>query len=213
MNKIYLVTRPEHDDTTYYLSKWSKESINMAEEHNIKILDLQGKKANKKEVESRLRKFSPQLVVFNGHGDENTVSGHKNQPVIIAGDNESVLKEKMVFAISCRSAKNLGPMSVKKGAVCYAGYMDDFIFFYDPEHITRPLADKTARLFLEPQQKFIESLLKGNTIDESLTRTKKAMMDNMTQLLASDSGDAYLAKYLWWNVKNLVAHGDKNAAF
>ncbi len=59
-----LLTRPEHDDTTYYLSCWCKEAISFAENKNIKVLDLNREKANKKEFESRINTFCPNLIVL-----------------------------------------------------------------------------------------------------------------------------------------------------
>ena len=46
--KKLLIIRPEHDDTTYYLSNWSKNTINFAQSKGIKVLDLPKKRANKK---------------------------------------------------------------------------------------------------------------------------------------------------------------------
>ena len=85
MADTLLMTRPEHDDTTYYLSSWSKEVLEFAENKGLNVFDLHREKANREEVEKKLRKFSPKLVVLNGHGDEDTVAGHKNQPLIRAG--------------------------------------------------------------------------------------------------------------------------------
>ena len=39
--------------------------------------------------------------------------------------------------------------------------------------------------------------------------------ENMNKLLSSEAPkeDASMARYLWWNMKHLVIHGDKTAAF
>ena len=37
MSFTYLITRPEHDDTTHYLSNWSKETIKIAENQGWKV--------------------------------------------------------------------------------------------------------------------------------------------------------------------------------
>src|SRR3989338_7911997 len=127
MNTRVLLTRPEHDDTTFYLSQWSREAIALAKEKGMDVLDLNRERANRKEVEGVLDKISPDVVIFNGHGGEDMVAGHKNEPLIIAGENEGLLRSKLVYAISCRSAKVLGPESIKAGAVAYTGYDDDFM--------------------------------------------------------------------------------------
>ena len=40
MSKSFLITRPEHDDTTHYLSYWSKELIEIAKKKRIAVFDL-----------------------------------------------------------------------------------------------------------------------------------------------------------------------------
>lgn len=208
MMAVYLLTRPEHDTTTYYLSNWCKETISAAEKKGIKILDLHQEKANKTEFESKMKKFSPNLVVLNGYGDENMVTGHKNQPLVVLHENEGILRSKIVYAISCRSAKNLGRKSVEAGAVSYTGYDDDFIFVYEPDKISRPLTDETAKLFLEHSKMFIESLVKGNNVGESFERSKRILKNNLVRAL---SENASAARYLWWDLKNFSSHGDLSA--
>jgi hypothetical protein len=48
----------------------------------------------------------------------------------------------------------------------------DFIFCHDLDKISRPLEDKTAKLFLEPSNQVAISLLKGNTSGRSSERSK-----------------------------------------
>jgi len=204
-----LITRPEHDKTTHYLSNWSKEIIDIAEGKNIKVFDLNREKAIRTNVEVRLRKLSCNLTFFNGHGNFNVITGHNNEPIIIGGENENLLKSKIVYAISCKSAKELGPRSVNAGAVSYTGFDDDFIFVYEPENISRPLHDNTAKLFLEPSQLFMKSLIKGNSVREGMDKTKKLLADNFLKALNDNDRDS--AKYLWWDLKHFVSHGDVDA--
>ncbi len=55
MAKI-IITRPEHDPLTRYLSHWSTKIIESAEKKGNNVIDLRGKKANKKELEGRIKK-------------------------------------------------------------------------------------------------------------------------------------------------------------
>ena len=162
MKKI-LITRPEHDDTTHYLSNWCKKVIEVIDAKGIKLFDLHRDKANKAEVASIIEKQCPGLIIFNGHGDDNCVTGDKNEPLIESGNNESLLKDKITYAVSCRSAKLLGPKSVAAGAKAYIGYDDDFVFVYSPDKITKPFLDESAKMFLEPSNELIISLIKKNS--------------------------------------------------
>ena len=213
--KKFLITRPEHDDTTYYLSNWSKKIIEVANSKGIKLFDLHREKAKRAEVTSIIEKQSPGLIVFNGHGDDNCVTGHKQEVLVEAGKNESLLKERITYAVSCRSAKLLGPKSVAAGAKAYIGYDDDFVFIYSPEKITQPLNDETAKLFLEPSNELIISLIKGNTTEESHKRSQEFFKDRMKKVLSSESTseETSMVRYLWWDMVHQVCLGDQKAVF
>ena len=113
------------------------------------------------------------------------LSRAKNEILVSSGVNEDVLKGKIVYAISCKSANILGKTSVEKGALNYTGYDDDFIFFYEPKNMTKPLTDETAKLFLEHSQLFIESLLKGNSLKASKEKAENTYYE--IQAITSDS--------------------------
>lgn len=215
MSKKLLITRPEHDDTTHYLSNWSKEIITEAKSKGIDVLDLHKKRANKIEVTSMLSKQKPGLVIFNGHGGDNVVGGDQKEPLIIGGNNESLLKDKITYAISCKSAKKLGPKSINAGAKAYIGYDDDFIFIYNPNKITHPLKDDTAKLFLGPSNELTISLIKGNNVEESCKRSKQHFQENINKLLSSESTEqeTSMARYLWWDMVHQVCHGNEKATF
>ena len=212
MVKTYLITRPEHDDTTHYLSKWCEETITLARNKGLKVLDLHREKAVRKEFEERIDKLSPNLIVLNGHGDADKVTGNNKEPILVAGDNEGLLRDKIVYAISCSSAKLLGPKSIEKGTLNYSGYDDDFIFFYDPNNMTKPLSDETAKLFLEHSNLFIESMIKGNTIRDSKQRAENKLRENIIKLSSSSSIDSNLIRFLWWDLVHFVSHGNQDIA-
>lgn len=213
--KKCLVTRPEHDDTTHYLSHWAKICIDFANGKNIRIIDLKREHAIQTEIISRIKKLSPELIFINGHGSDDMVTGHKNQPLFIAGKNESILKNSIVYALSCQSAKNLGKRCITSGTNAYIGYEEDFIFVYNPNMITHPTDDKTARLFLEPSNELVISLLKGSTTEEASEISKELYQQNIRKLLSSNSSeeDTAMVRYLWWNQKNQVCLGNKDATF
>lgn len=215
MNKMLLITRPNHDITTHYLFVWSSLIIKEAQKKNVQVLALDKQKANKKEVESRLAKMMPKLVVFNGHGDVDCITGYANKEIIKAGDNEKFLKLKIIYAVSCKSAATLGPKSIKSGALSYIGYTQDFIFCYDEHKISKPLNDKIAKWFLEPSNQTAISLLKENSAENSSLNSKKFFARNIQKLLSSKDlpESALYAKYLWWNMKHQVCLGDKSATF
>ena len=186
-NISLLVTRPNHDDTTRYISAWAKIIVDTAKDAGNKVLDLDGDRASAKEVKSMLEKRSPKAIFFNGHGSDICVTGQNNEVLIEAGKNDYLLKDKIIYALSCRSAQVLGPASIKKGTSSYIGYIEDFIFMYSPENMAKPLEDKTAELFLNPANQVMVSLLKGQTAFDSHVNAKKYFVRKIQRLLTSEA--------------------------
>jgi len=206
MKHNLLITRPNFDVTTRYLFVWAKKIIELAEKKCGKIFDLKKQRANRKEFESVMRKHEPGLVFLNGHGDERTVAGQDNEVLIRAGENEEILKAKIVYALSCRSGKILGPYSVKAGADAYIGYDEDFYFLYDNDKQSRPEQDKTAEMFLEPASQAMVSLLKNHSPQEAHINSKKSFACQARKLLTSSatSLESSAVKYLIWNMQHQV---------
>ncbi|MFC1612551.1 hypothetical protein ACFL29_01740 [Patescibacteria group bacterium] len=212
MTKTFLITRPNDDATTRYLHAWSEKIIELAKKKGMQILDLSKKKANRQEVEGRLKKLNPELVMINGHGDIDCVTGYSQEILLKSGKNEKLLKSAIVYALSCKSAVVLGPKSIEAGCLAYIGYKADFIFVHKNK-LNRPLEDKVAKLFLEPSNQVVVSLLKEHTAKESSVNSKKFSQRNIRKLLSSETStnsSAYI-DYLLWNMKNQVCLGDEGA--
>lgn len=107
MNKC-LITRPNHDKVTNYLFHWSKEIMTNSYDREIYFLDLKGEDANKVKVESYIKKQNPRTIFFNGHGSDKEICGFKDEILIEINKNEELLKDKIVYSLSCSSAKELG---------------------------------------------------------------------------------------------------------
>lgn len=200
MSKTILITQPNHDLTTNYISFWAEKVIAIAKKKGVKIVALKSKRANKKEFTSVNQKISPQLIFFNGHGDYDLIAGQNNEVLVQAGINDKCLAGKIVYALSCRSAKKLGKASVKNGAKAYIGYVEDFIFNYDRDKVSRPLDDKIVQLFLEPSNLIVSSLLKGHTTHESWSASQNDFKRKAVAIVASRDKiaiNSYLPTLLW----------------
>ena len=62
MKQHLLVTRPEYDYTTRYISAWAKIS-ETSRTKGYAVIDLNRKRANRKEFESVVKRKKPTLVV------------------------------------------------------------------------------------------------------------------------------------------------------
>jgi len=171
--KKLLITRPNHDDATYYLYHWSQEIIKMAEERGIKVFDLSQEKANKKYFTSYMNSHNPKFVILNGHGTSNKILGYKDEVLIEENKNEDILKEKIVYTIACEAAKSLGEKSVAKGCSCFIGYKEKFVFFIDERSFTNPTKDRIAKSFFVSTNKIPILIIKGNNCGEAIERARE----------------------------------------
>lgn len=213
MSNTILVTSPSSDSTTRYISAWAERTVKELESKHLKFILLLKERATTSVFDSMLKKHNPSLLFLNGHGGHDLVCGHNNEILLQAGKNEIVLKDKVTYALSCSSAKTLGPAAVKSGASAYIGYNEDFIFFISPEKVNRPREDKTAEMFLTPANHVVVSLAKGHTAGEATTAAKGYFLKEIQKLISSETSpdDRGYLRYLIWDMRNLVCQGDQNA--
>jgi hypothetical protein len=211
VGKVILVTRPEHDITTRYISKWSEKVIDEARSKGHDVVDLDGAKATRERFIGTLKKKSPKLLILNGHGNQNWVSGYNDEPILL--DSDDAVEGKIIYARSCQSAKKLGKASVSFGAAAFLGYDEDFVFLIDETKTARPLEDKTAELFLEPSNYLPISILKGHSAEIANKRSKNLFSKNIEKLLITgpSNEDYYAIRYLLWDMRHQVRLGDSNA--
>lgn len=214
MGNSLLITRPEYDPPTYYLSKWSEAIINEAQKKGTKVIDLLRNKANRKRVIGTLQKVNPRLVVLNGHGSEDSVAGHQDEIILKRGDKGAV-RSKIIFARSCGAAKILGCDAIAQGADAFIGYEEDFWLKCNTAQISRPLKDKTAALFLEPSNYVAVALLKGHPAGYANQKSKELFRENIKKLLiAGPTVEDYDAiRPLYWNMVHQVCLGDQDSVF
>lgn len=208
-----LITRPNHDITTNYLYVWSDFVIDCTKKLKKNIVDLVGKRANHDEFISVVKKVKPRFLFLNGHGDEETITGFNNEPLIKLTENLDILSGKIVYARACSSAKKLGKESVKKGCEAYLGYDEDFVFMVDDESVLKPITDKVAEMFLKPSNQVALSLVKGSTVGEADQKSKEIYRKNIQLLMLSTTPNWQkdLIPYLLWDYNHQVCLGNQNA--
>ncbi|KKQ35442.1 MAG: hypothetical protein US51_C0005G0005 [Microgenomates group bacterium GW2011_GWA2_37_6] len=204
MPQAIVITRPFYDETTSYLHRWNLDVVKQAKAKSNSVADLKYKRANRKELESIVKKLKPEVIILNGHGSSDTILGQGDEVLIKAGKNEHILKNSNVFSLSCSSAKVLGPASIKAGAKSYIGYKEDFVFAYPKDYATRAEQDPLAKLFLEPTTKLATALVNGNPPEDCHEIGINAFLKNLQQVLLSNSTEEYVARFLVWDLTNQV---------
>lgn len=211
MVRALVVTRPAYEVTTHYLFYWSSLPLVLARKSGLNIVELIKDRVTRGEFEGVVSKIDPSFIYLNGHGGSKYIMGHNNEILIQADDNESILRSRIVYALSCSSAQILGPKSISAGAKAYIGYKEDFMFIGDHHNVARPLNDKTAALFFEPSNVVVDTLLKGHNVLKAYEKSQEEFNKNINSLLNSASPDYYLISWLVWDRIHQVYLGDKTA--
>lgn len=203
----FLITRVNYDKATHYIYAWCNELIRFAKK-NWNVYELSKRKANRKNLESYLEKQKPSLVVFNGHGNADTVLGHDNENLIsLENQNEHLLAEKNVFIRACTAGRLLGKSIKAKGATGFIGYKVPFVFWCNPTaNLSHPLQDSDAEPFRVCSNQVVISLLKGHTVREAHNRSMATYGKVISELLNSESTRGYLIPELIANMKNQVCY-------
>ncbi|MEW5896600.1 MAG: hypothetical protein AB1668_02835 [Nanoarchaeota archaeon] len=213
MNKGLIITLPRHEYTVDYLAVFSKSIVEAANKRDIKVKELKGKNTNKENFASFLYSLDYKMIVFNGHGSEDTISGHKDRPIIQAGANEYLLRERITYARSCWAGCVLGKECMKNNKEgCFIGYKLPFMFYIDDRWRSNPHKDSVAPLFLEPANLIPISLIKGNTALHAHENSKKHILKAIKKVLGEGTEEAFLfAEKLWNNYVGQVLIGNESA--
>ncbi|MBI5880692.1 hypothetical protein HZB90_01025 [archaeon] len=209
--KKTLFVRPSHDDVVSYLFYYSKELVEESVSRGFTTMNKEKSDANKGVVTGVIIKSEPDFVMFNGHGNPSLICGHNDEVLIKNGVNHNLLKKRIVYSLSCSSAAELG-RNVADAETTFIGYVDEFALGMDVNCQTTVHRDKRAKLFLEPSNLLVKSLLKGNSAIEAVNKAKQMMKENISKLRTDPSPEAkdYIP-YLFSNYQVLELFGNKAA--
>ena len=173
MSSSILITRPTYDDSTTYLSEWAEELvISFCKEKGVKYFDLYENKANREQFEKILKRHNPKLVALNGHGSENEVCGHNNEPLLDM-ENYGLATSRIIHALACESSKTLGEKLSQESNTTYLGYDEKFVFVNDQSRSSQPKKDPVLKSFLEPANTVLTTIIKGNSAEEAYQRSQE----------------------------------------
>lgn len=130
-------------------------------------------------------------------------------PIIELRKNDSLLKDRIVYARSCWAASQLGLHSTKKSSGCFIGYDIPFMFLHDITRSTTPQKDKIAQPFFRTTNQIALGLLKGRSAKEVHETSKKAMLKEMKKALLNN--EQALLETLFNNHQGQAVYGNLNA--
>lgn len=209
----FLITTPEHDDTVAYCSAWSREVIEFAKSKGFQVIEMNRDYATKKEFEKRIAKHEPGFVMFNGHGNKESVWGNNNEVLVKSGENEGLLKERITYALTCSSLQILGETATKNGALAYIGYRFPFVFYFNRNFCSTPLRDNAAKSFFEPSNRISTSIIKGASVSEAIKRSQEKMDQEISFWRGQETADAeWVRSALHMNRMSLGFKGNGSAS-
>lgn len=211
-DKSMLVTLPDFDDTTDYLSRWSEPVIETAKDKLVKVSQLLGKEANRENLQKRLNGKTYSFAFFNGHGSKEYICGQQNEK-LLDEENCRLLNATIVYSRSCDSAAILGKKVVCEGNVkAFVGYSQAFIFVKNTSRTTTPLKDNYARPCLESSNVVPQALINGNTVQQATEKSQKHADKELEYLKTHYSPEnSHILFALQWNKMVLKVIGDQNA--
>lgn len=218
MVRKIVITRPKYDVATSYLHNFSKGIINIMKTSmkDIHVTDLEGSKAVRNNLNNSLSKEKPGLIFLNGHGDKDSVSGHKAETVLDK-ENINLTKDSIVYALSCDSLEGLGELSIGYGTKAYIGYKAKFMIIRDISRVNTPEKDNNALPFKKACFTLINSLVCGFPVKKAIELTKREYESLIRSYGTSRDdpyGDTPLIRFaLTWDLEFLDACGDKDACF
>lgn len=212
MFRVIVATNPADDPATKMLSFWHKQVVTLAKEQkDIKVFELTREKTNKQNLTELIEKNNPHLVILNGHGSNDSVFGFSQNILIRCGENEILLKEKIIHALSCNSGKELGPQCVKVGAKAFIGYKEEFKMMYLKENDN----DEFAKLFLGPAFEVVFSLIRGFSVQKAFNNSQRKYLENLKLVIMENKPvfNVAVAPLLYHDLIHQVCLGDGSASF
>ena len=219
MSRIILVSNASTPDDapTEYLDSWFGKIVELVKKQkDTKLFELKKERANRKELTELIEKENPQLVIFNGHGNDELITGFKQEILVRCNDNESILAGKIVHSMACESAKKLGQKCIIIGTRSFIGYKEKFnLVHLNKKSVPEQLGDPIARFFIEPAYEAVIALVEGKTTGDAYTKSQNAYRENLTMLLTNNCTEynTVLASRLYHNFQHQVCLGDKSASF
>jgi len=137
--------------------------------------------------------------MFNGHGSDELIQGHNNE-TLVNTSSSNLLRGTIVYARACKCLNRLGSAAIKNDGRAFIGYKGKLIVWSINEGAAKPLQDPAVEPVLTASNQVPISILKGNSVEEALKKSKKVAEKKMLELLQSN--EPYSAPAL----KGLFSH-------
>ncbi|RLI81525.1 hypothetical protein DRP04_05875, partial [Archaeoglobales archaeon] len=204
-----LFTSPCFDVATIFGYWWKDKTVTQSLVNGFETLDLKMDDAVKGVFEDAIKKFNPEVFYGYGHGKGDIFSGQNKDILLQACVNDDLMKGRIVYLLSCRTGRKLGPSMVDKGAVAYIGYNDDFIW----GDLECPPGGFYHGCFYDFSNTIIANILYGNPVSVAIERAVQRA-NGWIDYLSSLEEDPYASKIVEFLIHDrdcLVSFGNTSA--
>ena len=194
---MILVARPTYEIQVRYVAAYLGQAVQELRRLGYRVTDLEGSQA----TADIFLDYLPQAdyAVALGHGRDDTLTLTDYEPAITLS-NAGVLAGKTFYAVSCRTARQLGRVAAENGCT-YIGCNEDFVFLAQSPPLQNPLRDTLASRFLTPLVK-IAVWIPVLGPREAVEKGRAMFLNNMKEAL--DRGETEAAKWLYWDANALT---------
>lgn len=189
-----LEVESNYEDVTYtgYKFRVEKYVYPYFLEKNCEVMTLFENHATRDKFSSYCLLPDIMYISAFGHGYDDLITGQHGDILWKVGSYDpSEAQNRIIYLMSCLTAKRLGPDLVDKGARTYMGYEEPFTL-YSTIGINDPLEDPIADVFFECSSRvdrlFVDGLPAKNVFDA----TKELFREKFEEYLAID-GDVAMA--------------------
>lgn len=179
-----IVIRANHDISTSYLFTFSEELIREAEMKGFKVAKIEDDEISEAILRSRIKNQKPKFIFFSGHGNDTSLFDNQKKEFLNT-HSADVFKETVTYAIACSCLVRLGQSAIDKGCYAFIGYKKPFWIARDHKYESTPLKDRVAKPIIECSNVIVNSLIKGNTVEESVKKSHEKALDNILKLIYS----------------------------
>jgi len=206
-----LIVRPDRDaglGANYYGFYWLAPVLEDAQRLGITIVDLERDYAVLKYFKPSLEKYNPIFVFGFGHGNEEVFTGQDYDLILEACSNDQLLKDRVVYLLSCQTATVLGHSIIEKGGLSFIGYKEDFVFISETPAPSNPLNDSFTRAFFEPALEIVYSLIRGHSTGQAY-KNSQTLFDEWIEYWSKQSSEEapFIIQGLLWDKNNQVLIG------
>jgi hypothetical protein len=118
-----LIVSPTFDIPTSLSAIAANDLTTFLKAHNIQFEAMFGLLPGRFYFETYLKTHpNIQAIFYLGHGSEQKLYGSEIFWAMLDTENDSILKDKIVFTMACLSSVELGPDAIKKGCKAYFGH-------------------------------------------------------------------------------------------